>query len=188
MFARQFHNFHYIVVAVCKNTHRFLNFEDITVRIFQFTIRYCIHKLNLLIIIRTDTLQRKNRMAHYTTCVQRTINKCIQAEPLEQGGAAERQGRLWFAWWLWYARGFPRAESDCVKLHSLRWDVLDRYMHALANHKAHIHFTVEWWVSGKSSNTHLHGCALLGSSDFRGGEKCLHSGTFCYPIKHIAQA
>lgn len=49
-------------------------------------------------------------------------------------------------------------------------------------------FTVEWWVSGKSSNTHLHGCALLGSSAFRGGEKCLHSGTFCYPIKHTAQA
>ena len=34
--------------------------------------------------------------------------------------------------------GFPRAESDCMKLRSLGWDVLDQYQVVLANHEAHI--------------------------------------------------
>lgn len=49
-------------------------------------------------------------------------------------------------------------------------------------------FTLWWWASGKNSNTHLHGCAWLASSAFRGSEKCLCSSIFCHPIKYTALA
>lgn len=60
------------------------------------------------------------------------------ARVLGAGGASERQGAFWFAQYLWFAMGFPQAESDCMKLGSLGWDVLDQYKLALANHRAHI--------------------------------------------------
>lgn len=28
------------------------------------------------------------------------------------GGAAETQGVFWFAWYLWFAQGIPRAQSQ----------------------------------------------------------------------------
>lgn len=67
-------------------------------------------------------------------CVQKR-NKCIWREPLEL-----QRGRVHFDMpdISDLLGGFPRAESDCMKLGSLGWDVLDQYQLVLANHEADI--------------------------------------------------
>lgn len=107
---------------------------------------------------------------------------------IRAGGPAERHGAFWFAWCLWYARGFPQAESDCMKLRSLGWDVLDQYKCGSANHGAYIHSHWSGERVGREAIPTYTDVLDWPQVLIEAVRNALCAGTFCHPIKHTALA
>ena len=127
-------------------------------------------------------------MAQNAKYIQKTINKFIWAGPLEQGTRGRGRARFDLPDGCDLPGAFLR-RSQTAWSYAL-WGEMCRINTSTLQPitKRPLPFTAEWWVSGRSSNTHLHGCAWLASSAFGGSEKCPCSNTFCHPIKHTALA